>query len=293
MKSILSLLFSITSLTQAVEPLPPVLLYPNGASDARGTTDKDIPTLTAFLPKNATAPTTAILVCPGGGYGALAAHEGAGYATWLAENGIAAVVLKYRLGSSGYRHPSMLNDAARGMRLLRSKAKEWNIDPTRCGIIGSSAGGHLASTLVTHFDAGKPADKDPIEQLSSRPDFGILCYAVITMGDFTHAGSRKNLLGENPAPELIELLSNEKQVTKETPPCFIWHTLEDSGVKVENSLQFAAALRKAGVPFDLHIYQKGPHGIGLSIGKHGAAPGEVHPWAKDLLVWLRINGWAK
>jgi len=273
-------------------PLPPVLLYPDGASDAKGKADQDTPTLTAYLPEKSTTPTTAILICPGGGYGRLASHEGEGYATWLAEHGIAGVVLKYRLGSAGYRHPSMLNDAARGMRLLRSKAKEWNIDPQRCGVMGSSAGGHLASTIVTHFDAGKADDKDPIERLSSRPDFGILCYAVITMGEFTHGGSRKNLLGDNPSPELIQLLSNEKQVTKETPPCFVWHTADDPVVKVENSLQFATALRKAGVPFDLHIYQKGPHGIGLSIGKHGAAPGEVHPWAKDLLVWLKQNQWA-
>lgn len=274
-------------------PLAPVPLYPNGAVDARGTAEQDIPTLTAYLPQKTSAPTSAILVCPGGGYGGLAGHEGQGYATWLEEQGIAAVVLKYRLGSAGYRHPSMLNDAARGMRLLRSKAKEWNIDPARCGVMGSSAGGHLASTLLAHFDAGKADDKDPIERISSRPDFGILCYAVITMGELTHGGSRKNLLGDNPGPELIELLSNEKQVTRETPPCFVWHTADDPVVKVENSLQFAAALQHAHVPFDLHIYQKGPHGIGLSIGKHGAAPNEVHPWAKDLLVWLRQNQWLK
>lgn len=293
MKQLMLFLSLVSTMALTANPLPSIPLYPNGATDARGTTEKDIPTLTAYLPKDTTAPTTAILICPGGGYGALAAHEGAGYATWLAENGIAGIVLKYRLGSAGYRHPSMLNDAARGMRLMRSKAKEWNIDTKRCGVMGSSAGGHLASTLITHFEAGKADDKDPIEQLSSRPDFGILCYAVITMGDFTHAGSRKNLLGPEPTPELIELLSNEKQVTKETPPCFVWSTADDPVVKVENSLEFAAALRRAGVPFDLHVYQSGPHGIGLSIGKHGAAPGEVHPWAKDLLVWLRQNGWAK
>lgn len=293
MKHLLPLLIPAIAALAHAAPLAPIPLYPNGASDARGTTDKDTPTLTAYLPKNASAPTTAILVCPGGGYGGLAGHEGEGYATWLVEQGIAAVVLKYRLGSAGYRHPSMLNDAARGMRLLRSKAKEWNIDPARCGVMGSSAGGHLASTLLTHFDGGKANDKDPIEQLSSRPDFGILCYAVITMGELTHAGSRKNLLGDHPKPELIELLSNEKQVTKDTPPCFVWHTTDDPVVKVENSLQFAAALQRAKVPYDLHIYQKGPHGIGLSIGKNGAAPGEVHPWAKDLLVWLRQNQWLK
>jgi acetyl esterase/lipase len=290
MKIIVSLLASTVTFLSAA-PLPPVLLYPDGATDAKGNTDKDFPTLTAYLPEGAKAPTTAILVCPGGGYGGLAGHEGAGYAEWLTKNGIAAVVLKYRLGSAGYRHPSMLNDAARGMRILRSKAKEWNIDPARCGVMGSSAGGHLASTLLTHFDAGNASAKDPIEQLSSRPDFGILCYAVITMGDNTHAGSRKNLLGDNPNPELIALLSNEKQVTKETPPCFVWHTTDDPVVKVENSLEFAAALRRSGIPFDLHIYQSGPHGIGLSIGKNGAAPGEVHPWASNLLVWMRQNKW--
>lgn len=293
MKKLLALFLIFTTAMSDAAPLPAIPLYPIGASDARGTTDKDIPTLTAYLPKNQSAPTTAILICPGGGYGGLAAHEGEGYANWLVEQGIAAVVLKYRLGSAGYRHPSMLNDAARGMRLMRSKAAEWNIHPERCGIMGSSAGGHLASTLLTHFETAKESDKSSIDHLSSRPDFGILCYAVITMGDFTHAGSRKNLLGENPKPELIELLSNEKQVTKNTPPCFLWHTWEDNAVKVENTLEFASALRRAGVPFDLHIYQKGSHGIGLSIGKNGAAPGEVHPWAKDLLVWLRQNQWVK
>lgn len=284
-------LIALTAMSHAAPEAIP--LYPDGAPDALGKADKDIPTLTAYLPKDQTAPTTAILICPGGGYGGLAQHEGEGYATWLAEQGVAGIVLKYRLGPAGYKHPTMLNDAARGMRLLRSKAKEWNIDPQRCGVMGSSAGGHLASTLLTHFDAGKPGDKSGIEQQSSRPDFGILCYAVITMTELTHGGSRNNLLGPNPKPELIEFLSSEKQVTKDTPPCFIWHTWEDQAVKVENSLQFATALRQHGVKFDLHIYQQGAHGIGLSIGKNGATANEVHPWAKDLLVWLRQNGWAK
>ncbi len=138
--------------------------------------------------------------------------------------------------------------------------------------MGSSAGGHLASTLVTHFDAGKPDAADPIERQSSRPDLGILCYAVISMGDFGHRGSRNNLLGKDPSPELVRELSNELQVTKDTPPCFIWHTYEDGGVPVENSLQFAEALRKARVPFDLHVYQKGQHGLGL--GHPRLEPGE-------------------
>jgi len=293
MRTICGLLFLASAFSLSADPLPALPLYPDGAADALGKEDKDIPTLTAYLPKAGSAPSSAILVCPGGGYGGLAGHEGEGYAVWLAEHGVAGVVLKYRLGSGGYRHPSMLNDAARGMRLLRSKAAEWKIDPKRCGVMGSSAGGHLASTLLTHFDGGKADASDPVEKQSSRPDFGILCYAVITMRANTHGGSKNNLLGPNPSAELVELLSNEKQVTKDTPPCFIWHTWEDNAVKVENSLEFAAALRRAGVPFDLHIYQKGAHGIGLSVGNNGAAPGQVHPWATDLLVWLRQNKWAE
>jgi acetyl esterase/lipase len=290
---LLTALALLTGGTLFGAPLAPLPLWPDGAPGALGTAEPDIPTLTAFLPAPEKATGAAIVICPGGGYGGLAAHEGQGYAEWLADNGIAGLVLKYRLGSKGSRHPAMLNDAARALRLARTKAAEWKIDPKRVGIMGSSAGGHLASTLLTHFDAGKPNDPDPVERESSRPDIGILCYAVITMGANTHGGSRDNLLGKNPSPELIELLSNEKQVTPQTPPCFIWHTWEDGAVKVENSLAFAEALRKNGVPFDLHIYEKGPHGIGLSIGQHGVPAGEVHPWAKDCLYWLKIRGFAK
>jgi len=271
-------------------PLDPIPLWPEGAPGALGDKDEDKPTLTAFLPASEKATGAAIVICPGGGYGGLAPHEGAGYAEWLTENGIAGIVLKYRLGSKGYRHPAMLNDAARAVRLTREKAGEWKIDAKRVGIMGSSAGGHLASTLLTHFDAGKADAADQIERQSSRPDLGILCYAVISMGPNTHGGSKGNLLGSNPAPDLVELLSNEKQVTKETPPCFIWHTWEDKAVKVENSLDFATALQKAGVPFDLHVYQKGGHGMGLGGGRAGGAR---HPWAADCLFWLKERGFAK
>jgi len=291
LRSLLVLTFLFAHLHAA--PLEPVLLWPAGAPGALGEKDDDKPSLTAFLPAPEKATGAAIVVCPGGGYGGLAGHEGQGYAEWLAQNGIAGLVLKYRLGSKGYRHPAMLNDAARAVRLARSKAADWKIDPERVGVMGSSAGGHLASTLLTHFDAGKTDATDPIERLSSRPTLGVLCYAVISMGPNTHGGSKQNLLGNNPAPELIESLSNEKQVTKETPPTFLWHTVEDTAVKVENSLDFAAALRKAGVPFDLHIYEKGAHGIGLSDGKNGVAPGEVHPWGKDLLFWLKGRGFVR
>jgi acetyl esterase/lipase len=266
------------------EPLAPLPLWPEGAPGALGKEDKDIPTLTAYLPDPAAASGAAIVICPGGGYGGLAKHEGEGYALWLNQHGIAGFVLKYRLGSGGYRHPIMLQDAARAVRLVRAKAADWKVDPKRVGIMGSSAGGHLASTLLTHFDAGQADAADPIDRQSSRPDLGILCYAVITMGPNTHAGSRQNLLGKTPAPELIELLSNEKQVTPQTPPCFVWHTWADAAVKVENSLDFALALRKAGVPFDLHVYQKGGHGMGL---------GNNHPWGNDCLFWLQAQGFLK
>ena len=289
MRLISSLVLLSTAAILSAAPFEPILLWPAGAPGALGDKDDDKPTLTAFLPAPEKATGAAIVICPGGGYGGLAPHEGQGYAEWLADNGVAGIVLKYRLGSKGYRHPIMLNDAARAVRLTRTKSVDWKIDPKRVGIMGSSAGGHLASTLLTHFDAGKPGDADPIEQLSSRPDLGILCYAVITMGDNTHGGSRTNLLGNTPAPELIELLSNEKQVTKDTPPCFIWHTWEDNAVKVENSLDFASALQRNHVPFDLHVYQKGGHGMGLG----GRAGGAQHPWAADCLFWLKAQGFVR
>ncbi|MDB6021782.1 MAG: Alpha/beta hydrolase [Pedosphaera sp.] len=269
-------------------------LWPDGAPGALGNADKDIPTLTPFLADAELATGAAMVVCPGGGYGGLAPHEGKEYALWLCANGISAFVLKYRLGSAGYRHPVMLQDAARALRLVRAHATEWNLDPKRIGIIGSSAGGHLASTLLTHFDAGNPDAADPIDRQSSRPDLGILCYPVITMGDKTHRGSRENLLGKEPSPEIIKLLSNELQVTKDTPPCFLFHTVEDTVVPVENSLEFAAALRRAGVPFDLHIYQSGKHGSGLGgVVYSNYDPATLHPWTRDCMFWLKQQGFAK
>lgn len=264
-------------------------LWPDGkVPGARGTAPQDIPTLTPYLPKD--TPGTiypAIVICPGGGYGGLADHEGQDYALFLSAHGIASFVLKYRLGSQGYRHPSMLQDVSRAIRTVRARATEWHIDPARVGVMGSSAGGHLASTVLTHFDTGKADATDPIEHAGSRPDFGILCYPVISMQpDLTHSGSRQNLLGDSPPQSLVDNLSNEMQVTPQTPPCFIWHTYEDNAVKVENALAFATALRKNGVPFDLHIYQKGAHGIGLQDKPPFPHP---HPWANDLLFWLRQN----
>ena len=266
-------------------------LWPGAAPGALGKEDKDVPTLTPYLPDPDKATGAAIVVCPGGGYSKLAPHEAGDYARFLNEAGIAGFVLKYRLGSDGYRHPCMLQDAARAVRTVRARAGEWKLDPKRIGIMGSSAGGHLTSTLLTHFDAGKPDATDPVERQSSRPDLGILCYPVISLGEFGHGGTRSNLLGKDPAPELIRELSNELHVTRDTPPCFIWHTYEDGTVPVENSLQFAEALRKAGVPYDLHIFQKGPHGLGL--GTRDWNPEKRHPWTRDCVFWLRAQGFAK
>jgi acetyl esterase/lipase len=290
MKTLTTLLLSVPLLASA-EPTNSFPLWSTGAPGALGTTDKDIPTLTPYLPASDHASGAAIVICPGGGYGALANHEGEHYARFLNESGIAGFVLKYRLGSSGYHHPSMLQDAARALRTVRARATEWNLDPKRVGIIGSSAGGHLASTLLTHFDTGQPDAADAIDRRSSRPDLGILCYAVITLGQYTHQGSKNNLLGKNPSPDLVRDLSNELQVSSNTPPCFIWHTWEDTAVPIENSLQFAEALRKAAVPFDLHIYQKGPHGLGL--GTRDWDPAHRHPWTADCVFWLKTQGFAK
>jgi acetyl esterase/lipase len=275
------------------QPTNTIVLWPDGAPGALGKTEKDAPTLTPFFPPAERATGAAMIICPGGGYAGLANHEGEHYARFLNEQGIAGFVLKYRLGSAGYRHPAMLQDAARAVRTVRAKASEWNLDRKRIGIMGSSAGGHLASTLLTHFDSGKADAVDPIDKESCRPDLGILCYPVITMTatEFSHKGSIQNLLGKDPSPELLKELSNELQVTKETPPCFLWHTDEDKGVLVENSLLFAQALRHAGVPFDLHIYEHGPHGMGL--GSREYDPSKWHPWTKDCVFWLKAHGFAK
>jgi acetyl esterase/lipase len=259
-----------------------ILLWPNGAPGAAGNEEKDKPTLTVFLPPAGKANGAAAVVCPGGGYGALAVdHEGKQVAEWLNSLGVTAFMLKYRLAPR-YHHPAPLQDAQRAMRTVRARAKEWNVDPKRIGIWGFSAGGHLASTVATHFDNGHPAE-DPIEEASCRPDFAILAYPVISMErPYTHVGSRQNLLGQNPDPALVENLSNDKQVTSETPPTFLFHTNADSGVLPENSVLFYLALRKAKVPSELHIYEKGPHGVGLA-----PADSILSTWKDRLADWMR------
>jgi acetyl esterase/lipase len=274
-----------------LSPATAIPLWPQGAPGTLGHAPADIPAITSFLPVPEKATGAALLICPGGGYEFLAPHEGEAYARFFNENGITAFVLAYRLGTNGYRHPVMFLDVSRALRHIRAHAADWAIDPHRIGIIGSSAGGHLASTLLTHFDSGKPGDPDPIERQSSCPDLGILCYPVITMEFDTHGGSKANLLGPDPSPALVTLLSSERQVTSATPPCFIFHTWEDEAVKVENSLSFAAALRAHGVPFDLHIYEQGAHGMGL--GGPWDQPEALHPWTRDCLYWLKLRQFTK
>lgn len=289
MKSILisGFLLAFLALSHA-QMQSPVSLWPDGAPGALGTTPNDIPTLTAFVPQtNATG--AAMVICPGGGYGHLAPHEGQDYALWLNQHGVTCFVLKYRLGSHGYRHPAMLNDAARAVRWVRAHATEFNVDPHRVGIMGSSAGGHLAATLITHSDAGDPAATDAIDRQSSAPDLAVLCYAVITLGELTNKGSRDNLLGTNANPELVRNLSAELQVTTNTPPCFLWTTFEDKGVPMENSVMFAEALRKNHVPFELHVYETGAHGMGLKDKAPFAHP---HRWAADCVGWLKERNFA-
>jgi acetyl esterase/lipase len=261
----------------------PELLWPNGAPGALGTDDVDKPSLTPYLAKSPNG--TAVIVCPGGGYQNLAMdHEGVQIAKWLNSLGISAFVLKYRLGPK-YHHPAMINDAQRAIRTVRSRAATLRIQPDRIGIWGFSAGGHLASTAATHFDSGDPNASDPIDHAGSRPDFAILAYPVISLGEFAHFGSRNNLLGKNPDPKLVEDLSNDLRVTAQTPPTFLFHTTADATVPVENSVRFYLALRKAGVPAELHIFQNGPHGVGLA-----PTDATLSAWGSLLANWLRERG---
>jgi acetyl esterase/lipase len=273
-----------TAISQKVE-----LLWPEGAPGAKGSEDGDKPTLTIYLPPKETATGTAIVICPGGGYGFLAMdHEGHQIARWLNSLGVAGFILKYRHRNSGagYGHPAPLQDAQRAVSTVRSRAKEWNIDPERIGILGFSAGGHLASTAGTHFHTGKADAQDPIDRVSCRPDFMVLIYPVISLVEWcAHSGSRRNLLGDKPDEKLVENLSNERQVTPETPPTFLIHTYEDTGVPAENSIYFYLALRKAKVPAEMHLYQKGQHGFGLGQ-KHGA----VSTWPLRCADWMRGLG---
>ena len=274
------------------EPTEPQLvrLWAGAAPGAKGDKDDDVPTLTFFRAPPDKASGAAIVVCPGGGYGGLAmSYEGVDVARWLNTLGVGGAVLKYRLGSHGYHHPVELGDVQRALRTVRANAGRWGIDPKRVGVLGFSAGGHLASTAATHFDDGKPDDQDPVERQGSRPDLAILIYPVITLTDeFTHGGSRDNLLGKRPDPALIDLLSNEKQVTPQTPPCFLVHGMDDQAVPVQNSINFALACRKNKVPVEMHLFEHGPHGFGL-----GGNDPQLKSWPEDAARWLRRHEFVK
>jgi acetyl esterase/lipase len=264
-------------------------LWSGAAPGALGTEDRDIPVITVYLPRTMSPNTPAVVVCPGGGYVNLAMnHEGRQVASYLNSLGIAAFVLRYRLGPR-YHHPIELGDAQRAIRTLRSHAADWRLDPSRVGIMGFSAGGHLAMTASTRFDTGNPAAADPIDRLSSRPDFAVLGYPVISLTEpWTHQGSKTNLLGSSPDPELAKSLSGEQAVIKDTPPTFIFQTNADTTVPAENSVFYYLALRKMGVPAEMHIFEKGPHGVGLA--NDDAALSE---WSKLLANWLRGRGIVK
>ena len=268
-------------------PQPTIPLWTTGAPGALGDTPADRPELTPYLPPAGRANGTGVVIFPGGGYAHLSmAHEGSEIANWLAGLGVTTFIVKYRLGPN-YHHPTMLGDAQRAIRIARARAVEWGVDPNRLGVIGFSAGGHLASTTGTHFDAGSASSGDEIERASSRPDFLILLYPVITMRDsVTHAGSRLNLLGKEPSAELVRLLSNETQVTAQTPPTFLVHTVDDRTVPVENSLLFYRALRSAGVSAEMHIFEHGPHGFGLATTNP-----VLSSWTTLCENWLRMHGW--
>ena len=263
-------------------------LWPKGAPLAQGDEEKDKPNLSLYLVPEEKANGAAVVVCPGGGYGGLAKdHEGHQVGQFFNSIGVSAFILTYRHAPK-YRHPCPMLDVQRAIRTVRARAAEWKVDPARIGVMGFSAGGHLTSTAVTHFDDGKADAEDPIEKAGCRPDFGILVYPVIALDKpYTHQGSKKNLLGDKVNdPQLVEDLSCEKRVTEKTPPCFLFHTTADTGVPPENSIDFYLALRKAKVPAELHIYERGPHGVGLGNDKFP----ELKSWPERLAAWMGIRG---
>lgn len=264
--------------------LPRIALWPEGALELADTEPADIPHLTPFLPESS-APTAAIIVCPGGGYRIRAEHEGAPIAEWLVSLGMAAFVVDYRVAP--HKHPVPLQDAQRAIRIVRQGAAGWNVDPDRIGIIGFSAGGHLAATTGTHWDHGDADSADPVRRVSSRPDLMVLCYPVISFMLACHRGSAVNLLGEDATLEQRRHLSAELNVTPETPPAFIWHTADDAVVDVDNALVMASALRRHGVEFALHVFPHGRHGLGLSP----ELP-EVAVWTDLCAEFMRGQGFA-
>jgi acetyl esterase/lipase len=262
-------------------------LWPGAAPGALGTAPEDSPKLTVY--RAAQPNGSAIVVCPGGGYRGLASdHEGRQVAEWLNTLGVSAFVLQYRVGPR-YRHPAPLLDGQRALRLVRAQGSRYGVDPARVGVLGFSAGGHLASTLATREGSGDPAATDPVDRLSARPDLAVLAYPVITMaGAFAHRGSRDHLLGDPPAPQLLDELSNERRVTSRTPPTFLFHTADDAAVPVENSLALYDALLAARVPAELHVFPRGRHGVGLAQDDP-----VLSQWPALCASWLRAQGFLR
>jgi len=269
-----------------ITDLAVIPLWEGAAPGALGSDDADKPTLTLYRLNGRSVSGTAVIVAPGGGYVNLAMnHEGRQVANWFNSIGVTAFVLKYRLGPK-YHHPIELGDAQRAIRLVRSRAQEFGILPDRIGMMGFSAGGHLTASAGTHFDAGSASAPDPIDRVSSRPDFMILAYPVISFDPaIAHMGSMRALLGDQPDPKLAQLMSNELQVTAQTPPTFLFHTNADTGVPAENSIRFYLALRNAKVPAELHVFQNGPHGVGLAMSDPA-----LQAWPTLLSNWLRVRG---
>jgi acetyl esterase/lipase len=262
------------------------LLWPNGAPGAKGNDANDKPTMTIYLPAKEKATGSAVVIFPGGGYRMVAIdHEGHQVARWLNELGIAAFVVDYRHRGRGYGHPAPIQDAQRAIRIVRSRSAEFGIEPNKIGIIGFSAGGHLASTAGTHFNEKFYELVDSNDGASARPDFMILIYPVISLGSFSHSGSRSALLGGNTSQELVDKFSNEKQVDSNTPPTFLVHATDDKTVPAENSISFYLACKKAHVPAEMHIWQKGEHGFGL--GKSGTS---VSRWPALCADWMDKMG---
>jgi acetyl esterase/lipase len=264
-----------------------MLLWPAGAPGALGDEDVDKPSLTVFLPVAANATKTGVVVAPGGSYQHLAVEkEGFAVARWLNERGVAAFVLQYRLGPK-YHYPVELEDAQRAIRMVRAHAAEYGVATNQIGMWGFSAGGHLTATAGTKFDSGRADASDPIEQQGSRPDFLILGYPVITFeAPYLHRSSLKYLLGDSPDPTLVDSLSAETQVTKETPPTFLFATTDDKTVPVMNSVMFYSALVKAGVPAEMHLFQHGAHGAGLAVGNP-----QLSVWPDLVAKWMRERGY--
>ena len=272
--------------TAVAKDLPTRRLWADDAPEAQGNEAKDIPKLLISLPAKEKATGTAIVICPGGGYGGLAMdHEGYQIAEWVNSMGVAGFILDYRHRGKGYGHPAPKLDVQRAIRTVRANAKEYGVNPNKIGVLGFSAGGHLASTAATQFDNGDVNADDPIDRVSCRPDFAVLCYAVIAFDKpYTHRGSQRNLLGADASEKLVASMSSERNVTADTPPTFLWHTTDDKAVPVENSIYFYLAARREGVASDLHVYKKGRHGLGLAKGT------SAQLWPQECQSWLQSLG---